>query len=573
MATKQELLEELAEVRARLEEAEETLRAIRQGEVDALVVSGPEGDHIFTLKGADHSYRILVETINEGAATLAADGKIFYANRRLAELLKMPLEKVITSAIRDYVEPTDRDVFEALFSRGKQGVSKGEVGLRAADGALVPTYVSLSSMQLEALPDMVCLAVTDLTDQKRDEALVAEGKLSQEILSQAEQAIAVCDESGRIIRASQGLHLLCEQNPLFLPFQQIFPLCLGSHESFSLDPLYFGKTLHNEEMYFCRNNGEPVYLLVNAGPLLDERHQPKGCVVAFTDITERQRSEQERQQLIGKLQQSEEELQAANEELRVQAEELQAQREELQQSHDDLEEQVKGRTAQVVASNEKLRLLTSQLLSAQEQERKRVAMELHDDLGQSLSVLKMQLRHLERQLGDMPQQQGECKESLKFINEIVEKVRRLSRELSPPILDDLGLLAALDHLFYEFGKYEGLKVSVEKADIKDLFPLEAQIGIYRIFQEALNNISKHSGATRVEIAIKNHGHCVEFSIEDNGQGFSQEELANRKAYDQGMGLAAMNERVRLLGGVLKLQSKPGQGTSLHFTIPGANQKL
>jgi signal transduction histidine kinase len=145
--------------------------------------------------------------------------------------------------------------------------------------------------------------------------------------------------------------------------------------------------------------------------------------------------------------------------------------------------------------------------------------------------------------------------------------------MRPPTLDDLGLTVTLDHLFNEFGKYEGLKVSVEKDDIEGLFPIETQIGIYRVFQEALNNIVKHSGATRVEVAIKKHGHCVKFSIEDNGAGFFKEELGNRKAHDQGMGLATIDERVRLLGGALKLQSKPGQGTRLHFTIPGANQKL
>jgi len=229
--------------------------------------------------------------------------------------------------------------------------------------------------------------------------------------------------------------------------------------------------------------------------------------------------------------------------------------------------------SQINEKEQNLRYLMAQVLTAHEEERKRIAFELHDDVGTSLTALKMQLRHLERKLGDMPQQQGECDESLIFIDEIIGKVRRLSREMRPPTLDDLGLTVTLDHLFNEFGKYEGLKVSVEKDDIEGLFPIETQIGIYRVFQEALNNIVKHSGATRVEVAIKKHGHCVKFSIEDNGAGFFKEELGKRKAHDQGMGLATIDERVRLLGGALKLQSKPGQGTRLHFTIPGANQKL
>ena len=192
------------------------------------MISGPEGDRVFTLKGADHTYRILVETINEGAATLAADGKIIYANRRLAEMLKLPLEKVITSTICDYVDPPDRELFEALFSRGKQGASKGEVRLRAADGSLVPAYLSLSSMQLEALPDMVCLAATDLTEQKRQEEIVAAGRLSRAILEQAEHAIVVCDAKGIITQASRAVHHLFAGNPLLRRFEEVFPLRLKS---------------------------------------------------------------------------------------------------------------------------------------------------------------------------------------------------------------------------------------------------------------------------------------------------------------------------------------------------------
>ncbi len=109
MATEQELLAENAELRLRLEEAEETLRAIRQGEVDALVVSGPDGEQVYTLKGADHPYRILVETINEGTVTLlASDGTIVYANRMLADLLKVPLQKFIGSCFCDYVPKAER---------------------------------------------------------------------------------------------------------------------------------------------------------------------------------------------------------------------------------------------------------------------------------------------------------------------------------------------------------------------------------------------------------------------------------------------------------------------------------
>jgi PAS domain S-box-containing protein len=334
--TKQELLAENAELKRRLEEAEETLEALRSGAVDALVVSSPEGDQVFTLKGADHTYRHLIESINEGAATLTSEGDILYANGRLAEILRLPLERVIGSSLWEYVAEADRELLDALFAQVGNGGSQGEVPLRAGDGYFVTTYLSLNSLKLAEAPGALSLVVTNLTQQKRQEALVADGKLSQEILLQAEQAIAVCDRSGQVIRASRGLHELCYQNPLLLPFQLAFPLRLPGDEPFLLAPLFQGKTLHNVEATFRRPDGRQVHVLVNAGPLKADGEEIKGFVVAFTDITERQEAEAGKQALLEKLQNSEEELQVLNEELQAVNEELQTQMEELQVQDEEL---------------------------------------------------------------------------------------------------------------------------------------------------------------------------------------------------------------------------------------------
>ena len=320
-------------------------RAIRHGEVDALVVSGPEGDRVFTLKGADHTYRILVETINEGAATMAADGKIIYANRRLAEMLKLPLEQVINSTICGYVDPPDRELFEALFSTGKQGASKGEVHLRAADGSLVPAYLSLSSMHLEALPDMVCLAATDLTEQKRQEETVAAGRLARAILEQAEHAIVVCDAHGIITQASQAVHHLFSGNPLLRRFEEVFPLRIGSQQSvvdfpsekaFFLAPILQGKVYRDVEACYRCQDGRNYHLLLDAGPIADENGTVLGCVVVLTDITRRKRREVERQKLLEHQQALTEELASTNEELEAQAEEMIVQKKQLERLNADL---------------------------------------------------------------------------------------------------------------------------------------------------------------------------------------------------------------------------------------------
>jgi PAS domain S-box-containing protein len=316
--TRKELMDELAELRLRLEEAEDTLSAIRQGEVDALVVSGPEGDQIFTLKGADHSYRTLVETINEGAATLARDGKILYANRRLAELLQTPLERLIGSHLQDYVSPRDRPLVEALFQIHQED-HRDEVRLRAAKGAEVPCLLSVSRMPPEDFSAKLSLVVTDLREQKRQEEILAAGRLSRAILEQAEQAIVVCNARGIITQASQATLRLYQGNLLRQPFQEVLPLRLqvqgsaadlSSGELFSLSAVLQGEIFHGVEASCKRRDGRELYVLLNAGPLYDEQGSVLGCVVSLTDVTERKRAEEETQRLFNIIHAEKEKLTA-----------------------------------------------------------------------------------------------------------------------------------------------------------------------------------------------------------------------------------------------------------------------
>lgn len=262
--------------------------------------------------------------------------------------------------------------------------------------------------------------------------------------------------------------------------------------------------------------------------------------------------------------------------------------EALKQAHNELEQRVKDRTAELrltVAQLEeevrhrlqteeslkesegRLRHLTSQLLTAQEAERGRLALELHDDLGQSLTVLKMQLRAIQR---EAPLEFSKTRESLEhtldFINQVIEKVRRLSRNLRPAILEDLGLTAALKHLFEEFSN-QGILVTMDLDDVQGYFSPEAQIAIYRTFQESLTNIAKHAEAAQIKVTIKRQNGNVAFRVEDNGNGFELQEVLSGDVTKRGLGLMAMDERIRLLGGKLQISSKPGTGTNISFVVP------
>ena len=219
-------------------------------------------------------------------------------------------------------------------------------------------------------------------------------------------------------------------------------------------------------------------------------------------------------------------------------------------------------------SEQRLRFLSTQLLSAQERERKRISMELHDELGQSLAVLKLQIRAIERGLGaDQEDLREGCMELLLYLDGVIDDVRRLSRDLSPSILEDLGLQSALKFLINEFSRHYNVCQAFEVEDLDQLFPAEAQIIIYRIFQECLTNISKHAGATEVSIAVNEHNDLISLTIEDNGAGFDPASVLTRRGADRGLGLAALDERARMLGGILEIRSKPGDGTSITLVIP------
>lgn len=220
-------------------------------------------------------------------------------------------------------------------------------------------------------------------------------------------------------------------------------------------------------------------------------------------------------------------------------------------------------------SEEKLRFLSSQLLTIQESERKRLAAELHDELGHSLLTMKLNLRAIEKKL--LPEQQllkNDMNSQLDFIDDVIEEVRRLYYDLSPGNLEDLGLTRALHNLIDDFSDhYQDIDWRVDIADVDRLFPSPVQTMIYRILQEVLTNIGKHAAPTQVDITLTREDHEVIMHIRDNGRGFPLNEVLDGKNGKKGMGLLALTERVNLVGGTLELWSQENQGTRITVAIP------
>jgi PAS domain S-box-containing protein len=274
-------------------------------------------------------------------------------------------------------------------------------------------------------------------------------------------------------------------------------------------------TLVNREIKYLAKSGKRIPMLFSAAVLKSKEEKVEGVVCIARDITERKHIE-----------------------------------EALRRSEGEL------------------RFLSSQLLKAQEEERRRLSIELHDELGQDLMVLKLKMRAIQERMHDESVSlKGECDEVISYINEVAENVRRISRDLSPSILEDLGLTAAIRWLVEAFSKHSNIESLLDMTDIDNLFSHEGQITIYRIIQECLTNVAKHSHATSAAISIKKMDEDVIFTIEDDGKGFHMQEAFMRDPGMKGLGLATMHERIRMLGGSIYIMSDEGTGTKIFFSIP------
>jgi signal transduction histidine kinase len=205
--------------------------------------------------------------------------------------------------------------------------------------------------------------------------------------------------------------------------------------------------------------------------------------------------------------------------------------------------------------------LSGHLLRVQEEERKRISRELHDETGQALMVIRLYLGMLEQVAGTRAR--GKIRETVGVVDRTIEGIRRIIGRLSPLVLQELGLVAAVRKEAKDFAKASGVKVRVAVSDEIGRLAPECEAAIYRVVQEALHNVAKHAKATLVNVQISRGEEIVHLIIEDDGQGMENTERWNGRSF----GLAGMRERVAMLGGAVEVHSSPGNGTRIEVLVP------
>jgi len=202
---------------------------------------------------------------------------------------------------------------------------------------------------------------------------------------------------------------------------------------------------------------------------------------------------------------------------------------------------------------------SQRLIETQEAERRRVARELHDEVGQALTAIRLNLLNVQQQAGASPLAQ-QLNDSLAIVDRALQDVHRLALDLRPAVLDDLGLIAALDWYVDRGARRAGWSTDVVASPLQTRLPPELETACFRIVQEALTNVARHARARHVRVELRVRDTDVQLVIRDDGVGFDVEAVQSRRGPETSLGLQGMHERALIVGGQVEITSAPGQGT-------------
>lgn len=299
-----------------------------------------------------------------------------------------------------------------------------------------------------------------------------------------------------------------------------------------------------------RKDGSSIW----ANVVITALREPEGTLRGFVNVT---RDMTEQRQNVESLNREIETLKSRARQWTV----------DLMMVNDELRAEVEERRRaeeQLASSRDQLRALAARLQNSREEERIRIAREIHDELGQACAALKMDLAFLARKT-PMKQKRIHLRleSAIGLVDEVIQSTRRIASELWPKILEDLGLTAALEWQAQEFESRTQIQCHIALPDDALKLDMDRSTAIFRIFQESLTNVARHSHASRVEAKLWQDGSSLVFHVHDDGQGFDPRQTRARRS----LGLVGMQERVNLLNGEFEVESSPGKGATVKMQIP------
>ena len=241
--------------------------------------------------------------------------------------------------------------------------------------------------------------------------------------------------------------------------------------------------------------------------------------------------------------------------------------EALRELNESLERRVEERTAELMQATEARRQVLQQLVTAEEEERRRISRELHDQMGQQVTGLMLGLRAVQRE-AEPPALADRLRDLERLASEIARNIQNMAVELRPPALDTLGLVAAVQNHLEEWSRRFGIRCDFHARGLAGVrLPAETETTLYRVAQEGLNNVLKHAGATHVDLLLERQNGTVRLILEDDGAGFDVEQTLRSGENARRLGVRGMRERIALLGGEMEIESAPGSGTTIYVRVP------
>lgn len=423
--------------------------------------------------------------------------------------------QVVGSLVRDVIPTPSRDMVlnhyrEAIRSRRPvrwKEASLYPAGQRHGEVAVMPLYDAngVATHLIGIVHDITQAVVTDITERKRADALLS--RLAA-IVEQSEDAIISKNLEGIITSWNAGAERLFgykEKEVIGHPITILFSPELLEDENTILETLRAGGQVERYDTVRVSKAGKKIDIWVSTSPIKDSSGKIEGFSTIARDISERKRAE------------------------------------------------------------EALASATRKLIEAQEQERRRIGRELHDDINQRLAMLAVELEQLKESPSEV---ESRVEELRKQTTEISNDVQALSHELHSSKLEYLGAIGGMKSWCKEFAERQKIEIDC-KLDVQSTLPHEIGLSLFRVLQEALHNAAKHSGVKRIEVELHEQAGEIRLTIRDLGKGFDIE--AARQG--RGLGLTSMQERVRLVNATIMIESKPMGGTTIHVRVPLESQQV
>jgi PAS domain S-box-containing protein len=465
---------------------------------------------------SNQRFELIANTTNDAVWETNLETGVSWGNEMHQKMYGLTLENEIPNfdEWKMHLHPDDRDwvvksLEDALSSTDNTWIV--EYRFVKSSGEVVTVYDRTYIVRdAEGKPVRMMGSMMDITERKKaEDALLQSEEKYRTLVEQATDGIFIADHTGKFVIVNSAGLKLSQYTEEELSTLTIYDL--ADPEELKVNPFRFEEMKNEQgarsERKLKRKDGTIVDIEINAKFLSD------GRFLAFIrDITERKKAENE-----------------------------------------------------LNSSYKAIRKLTSHLQNAREEERTHIAREIHDELGQQLTVLKMDVSWLTKKIKQLESQQlnDKAAEIVQMLNDTVNTVRRISSDLRPVLLDDLGLAAALEWHLAEFGKRSGIKTEFFTLESPIAIPRTTATGLFRIYQESITNIARHSEATEVMVELFIEDKVVTMAISDNGKGFDVTSVGRKKT----LGVLGMQERTVMMGGTFRIKRNPGKGMKVEVHVP------